>query len=96
MDKIAISSNEKGIVDLDNDIKKNIFNLADYKNKQPNQLSACLLDRPRHKRIIEELKDLGVKLKLIKDGDVSGALMVSKDIYNIDIFLGIGGALRVY
>ena len=91
MDKIAISSNEKGIVDLDNDIKKNIFNLADYKNKQPNQLSACLLDRPRHKRIIEELKDLGVKLKLIKDGDVSGALMVSKDIYNIDIFLGIGG-----
>ncbi len=91
MDKIAISPNKKGIVDLDNNIKKNIFNLADFKNKKPNQLSACLLDRPRHKKIIEELNNLGVNLKLIKDGDVSGALMVSKDIYNIDIFLGIGG-----
>jgi len=49
------------------------------------------LDRPRHKKIIEELKDLNVKLKLITDGDVSGALMVSNDNYEVDIFLGIGG-----
>ena len=49
------------------------------------------MDRPRHKKIIDELKDLNVNLKLITDGDVSGALLVSNDKYKVDIFLGIGG-----
>jgi len=91
MDKIAISTNKKGIVDLDYPILKNIENLADHKNTSPENLTACILDRPRHKKIIEELKALNVKLKLISDGDVSGALLVTKDEYNVDIFLGIGG-----
>jgi len=91
MDKIAIGTNEKGIVDLDFPIYKNIKNLADYKNTIPENLTACILDRPRHKKIIEELKSLNVKLKLISDGDVSGALLVSDSKYDVDIFLGIGG-----
>jgi fructose-1,6-bisphosphatase II / sedoheptulose-1,7-bisphosphatase len=91
MDKIAISSNEKGIVDLDFSVLKNIKNLADHKNTTPENLTACILDRPRHKKIIEELKSLKVKLKLISDGDVSGALLVTDSKYGVDIFLGIGG-----
>ncbi len=91
MDKIAIRTNKKGIVDLDYPILKNIKNLADHKNTSPENLTACILDRPRHMKIIEELKTLKVKLKLISDGDVSGALLVTKDEYNVDIFLGIGG-----
>jgi fructose-1,6-bisphosphatase II / sedoheptulose-1,7-bisphosphatase len=91
MDKIAISVNKKDIVDLDYSVKKNITNLADYKNTTPDNLTACILDRPRHDNIIEELKSLNVKLKLISDGDVSGALLVTQSKYNVDIFLGIGG-----
>jgi fructose-1,6-bisphosphatase II / sedoheptulose-1,7-bisphosphatase len=91
MDKIAISTNEKGIVDLDFPIYKNIKNLADYKNTIPENLTACILDRPRHQKIIDELKSLNVKLKLISDGDVSGALLVADSKNNVDIFLGIGG-----
>ena len=91
MDKIAISSSEKGVVDLDNSVTKNIKNLAEYKNTTPENLTACLLDRPRHKKHIDELKALNVKLKLISDGDVAGALMVTNKDYDIDIFLGIGG-----
>jgi fructose-1,6-bisphosphatase II / sedoheptulose-1,7-bisphosphatase len=91
MDKIAISDNEKGIVDLDFSVLQNIKNLADHKNTTPENLTACILDRPRHKKIIEELKSLKVKLKLISDGDVSGALLVTNSKYNVDIFLGIGG-----
>jgi fructose-1,6-bisphosphatase II / sedoheptulose-1,7-bisphosphatase len=91
MDKIAITADEKGIVDLDNSVVKNIKNLAEYKNTTPDKLTACILDRPRHKKIIEELKSLNVKLKLISDGDVSGALLVSDSKYDVDIFLGIGG-----
>jgi len=91
MDKIAISENKKGIVDLDNSVKKNIMNLADYKNTTPENLTACILNRPRHKKHIDELKALKVKLKLISDGDVSGALLVTDNIHKVDIFLGIGG-----
>ena len=74
MNKISANINEKGIIDLDYSIKKNIYNLAEYKNKNPESLTACILDRPRHKKIIEELKSLKVNLKLITDGDISGAL----------------------
>jgi len=91
MDKIAIATNEKGIVDLDFPINKNIKNLADYKNTVPEKITACILDRPRHQKVIEELKSLNVKLKLISDGDVSGALLVTDSKNNVDIFLGIGG-----
>jgi len=91
MDKIATGKIEEGLVDLDNSIKKNISNLADFMNKDISSITACIMDRPRHKKIIEELNDLKVKIKLITDGDVLGALYVSDPIYNIDIFLGIGG-----
>ena len=91
MNKISANVPSEGIIDLDYSVKKNISNLADYKNTQPNELSACILDRPRHKKIIEELRNLKVNLKLISDGDVSGALLVSDKKYNIDIFMGIGG-----
>jgi fructose-1,6-bisphosphatase II / sedoheptulose-1,7-bisphosphatase len=91
MHKIATAKVEKGLIDLDFSIKKNIENLADFKNSTPSNLTACLLDRPRHKKIIEELSDLKVKIKLISDGDIAGALLVTKPKYSVDIFLGIGG-----
>tara|TARA_B110001452_G_scaffold356_1_gene313 strand:+ start:1315 stop:2262 length:948 start_codon:yes stop_codon:yes gene_type:complete len=91
MQKIATANVEKGLIDLDYSIKKNIFNLAEYKNVNPSSLRVCILDRPRHKKIIDELIQLNVQIKLITDGDVLGALFVSDPKYNIDIFLGIGG-----
>ena len=91
MNKISANVSDPNIIDLDNSVKKNIYNLAEYKDKQPSDLTACILDRPRHKEIINELKNLKVNLKLITDGDVSGALLVTDQKYNVDIFLGIGG-----
>jgi len=91
MNKISVNLTEKNVVDLDFPVKKNIYNLSEYKNKKPENLTACILDRPRHKEIIQELKKLNVKLKLITDGDVSGALLVTQEKYGVDIFLGIGG-----
>ena len=91
MNKISAKVSDPNIIDLDNSVKKNIYNLAEYKDKQPSNLTACVLDRPRHKEIIDELKKLKVNLKLITDGDVSGALLVTDQKYNVDIFLGIGG-----
>ena len=91
MDKIATGKIEKGLIDLDYSLKKNISNLAEFMSKDISSITACILDRPRHKKIIDELKELKVKLKLITDGDVLGALYVSNPLYNVDIFLGVGG-----
>jgi fructose-1,6-bisphosphatase II / sedoheptulose-1,7-bisphosphatase len=91
MNKIATGKIDKGLIDLDFTLEKNIKNLSEFKNIDASSLTVCILDRPRHKMIIDELKDLKVNLKLITDGDVLGALYVSDPKYNIDMFLGIGG-----
>ena len=91
MNKIATGKIEKDLIDLDFPLEKNIKNLSDFKNKDVSLLTVCILDRPRHKVIIDKLKDLNVKIKLITDGDVLGALYVSDPKYNVDMFLGIGG-----
>lgn len=92
MEKIAIGKNiENGVVDLDFKLEKNLKNLADAKNKQLNDLTVCLLDRPRHDEIINTLNKLNVKKKLITDGDIAGALYVTDDKFNVDMFIGIGG-----
>ena len=92
MDKLAVSNKVPfEATDLDFPIEKNIKNLADALNKDITDIKACLLDRPRHKKLIDKLNKMKVKTKLITDGDVSGALMVTDEKYNVDIFLGIGG-----
>ena len=92
MDKIATGPDiPKGAIDLDYPVEKNIKIISEITGKQTSDITACILDRPRHQRIINELNKLKVNIKLISDGDVSGALLVSDKKYNVDIFLGIGG-----
>lgn len=92
MNKIAVGCDlPADCVDLDYSIEKNINNLADFKNKKISEITACILDRQRHKNIIEKLLQMKVKIKLLTDGDVAGALLVTNGKYNVDIFLGIGG-----
>ena len=92
MDKLSVSKKVPyDATDLDFSIEKNIKNIADSLNKDVKNVTAFLLDRPRHGKIIDKLKEMSVKMKLISDGDVSGALMVTDPKYNVDIFLGIGG-----
>ena len=92
MEKIAIGSNlPKNLLDLDNTVEKNISLLADAKDTSANKLTACVLDRPRHNKIISELKRMKVNLKLITDGDVAGAIAVIDKKSPVDIYLGTGG-----
>ena len=92
MDKLAVSNKiPYDATDLDFPLEKNIKNIADALNKDIKDLTACLLNRPRHKEIIDKLNRMNVNMKLISDGDVSGALMVTDEKYKVDIFLGIGG-----
>ena len=92
MDKLAVSGKVPfEATDLDFSLEKNIQNIADSMNKDIKDVTVCLLDRPRHKEIITKLNDMKTKIKLITDGDVSGALLVTDEKYSVDMFLGIGG-----
>ncbi len=92
MEKIAIGPNlPKNLLDLDNPVEKNLNLLAKAKNKKLTDLTACILQRPRHDKIVQSLNKLGVKIEFISDGDVAGVIAVADKNSKIDIYLGIGG-----
>ena len=92
MEKIAVGSGlPKNIVDLDNSIEKNIKLLCEAKNTKPEKITACVLKRSRHEKIIKSLNDLKVKIKFISDGDVTGVISVVDPNSSVDIYLGTGG-----
>ncbi len=83
----------KGLVDLDRSPTENIRALAEAKGVPLSEVTACVLDRPRHAKLIEEIRATGAAIRLIGDGDVAGIIHVTEpDRTGIDIYLGIGGA----
>ena len=92
MEKIAVGPNlPNNLLDLDNSVEKNIKLLSEAKKKKVDKITACVLKRSRHNKIIKSLENLNVNIKFISDGDVSGAISVADPNTNIDIYLGIGG-----
>ncbi|HWK96057.1 MAG TPA: class II fructose-bisphosphatase [Pseudolabrys sp.] len=93
MDKIAIGPGyPKGTVDLDAPVEENIINLAKAKGVKPSEITAILLDRPRHADKIAAIRKLGAAVSLISDGDVAGVIHCAEAKTGIDIYLGSGGA----
>jgi fructose-1,6-bisphosphatase II / sedoheptulose-1,7-bisphosphatase len=93
MDKIAIGPGyPKGTIDLDAPADENIVSLAKAKGVKPSEITAILLDRPRHAKIIEAVRRTGAAVSLITDGDVAGVIHCAEPKTGIDIYLGIGGA----
>ncbi|MEX2036965.1 MAG: class II fructose-bisphosphatase, partial [Xanthobacteraceae bacterium] len=94
MEKIAIGPGyPKGVVDLDAPAGENILNLAKAKGVKPENITALLLDRPRHADLIAAIRKTGAAVSLITDGDVAGVIHTAEPMSTgIDIYLGIGGA----
>ena len=92
MEKIVIGSNlPNNLMDIDNDVEKNIKLLAEAKSKNISDINACVLKRPRHDNIVKELTKLNVKINYITDGDIAGALSVIGDKPKNDIYYSTGG-----
>ncbi len=93
MDKLAVGPGyPEGVIDLDKTPTENVQALAAAKGCAPNEIIACVLDRPRHEKIIAELRALGCGIVLIPDGDVAGVIATSNPDTTIDIYMGSGGA----
>jgi len=91
MEKIAVGPEGVGVVDLRKSIDENLKSLAKAKGKTVSELTAVVLDRPRHKELIAEIRSAGARISLIQDGDVAGAIATAWPESGIDILLGIGG-----
>ncbi len=93
MEKIAIGGGfEPGLVDLDRDPEENIRLLAAAKGVAVEEITACVLDRPRHADIIASIRKAGARIQLIPDGDVAGVIATTEKGTGIDIYIGTGGA----
>jgi fructose-1,6-bisphosphatase II / sedoheptulose-1,7-bisphosphatase len=93
MDKIAIGPGyPEGVIDLDADPAENVKALAKIKGVSVSEITACVLDRPRHASIIDSLRKIGARVNLITDGDVAGVIHTAEPETGIDIYIGQGGA----
>jgi fructose-1,6-bisphosphatase II / sedoheptulose-1,7-bisphosphatase len=93
MDKIAIGPGyPKGTIDLTRTATENVEALAKAKGVKPSEIIACVLDRPRHEKLIAELRAIGCGIMLIPDGDVAGVIATTNPDTTVDIYLGQGGA----
>ncbi len=94
MQKIAVGPGyPRGVVDIDASATENLHALAKAKGVKVNEITACIMDRPRHARLIEEVRATGAAIRLIGDGDVAGVMHTTNpDETGIDIYIGIGGA----
>ncbi|UYY57724.1 class II fructose-bisphosphatase [Sphingomonas sp. S2-65] len=93
MDKIAVGPGyPEGVIDLAKSPTENVRALAAAKGVQPNEIIACVLDRPRHEALIAELRAIGCGVMLIGDGDVAGVIATTDPDTTIDIYMGSGGA----
>ncbi len=92
MDKIAVGAAAAGRIDIKAPVKENLRRIAAAKGVKVNDLTICVLDRPRHDQLIADIRKTGARIKIIPDGDVAGAVMAATPGTGVDALFGIGGA----
>jgi fructose-1,6-bisphosphatase II / sedoheptulose-1,7-bisphosphatase len=93
MDKLAVGPGlPPGVIDLDRTPTENVAAIAKAKGVRPQDIVACVLDRPRHEKLIAELRAIGCGIMLIPDGDVAGVIATTNPDTTIDVYMGSGGA----
>lgn len=91
MDKLVTGPEAADFVDINAPVSVNIRRIAKAKRRTPEDVTVVILDRPRHKGLIKEVRETGARIKLISDGDVAGSILALRDGTGVDMLLGIGG-----
>jgi fructose-1,6-bisphosphatase II len=91
MEKLAVGPDAADVVDLTAPVAENIRRVARAKNSDPSDVTVCILDRPRHERLVREVREAGARIRFISDGDVAGAISAARPDTGVDMLIGIGG-----
>jgi fructose-1,6-bisphosphatase II len=91
MDKIVTGVEAADVVDITAPAAENIRRVAKAKHGSPEDVTVCILDRPRHQDLVNEVRASGARIKFISDGDVAGAIMAARPGTGVDLLLGVGG-----
>ncbi|CAL9436838.1 Fructose-1,6-bisphosphatase class 2 [Streptomyces sp. enrichment culture] len=91
MDKLVTGPEAADFVDIDAPVSVNIRRVAKAKRSTPEDVTVCILDRPRHQGLIDQVRETGARIKLISDGDVAGSILALREDTGIDLLLGVGG-----
>ena len=91
MDKLVTGPEAADMVDLRLPVKQNLHLIAKAKGKRINQLNVCVLDRPRHTKLVEEIREAGARTRFIMDGDVAGGIAAAREGSGVDVLMGVGG-----
>ncbi|MFC1691615.1 class II fructose-bisphosphatase [Nanoarchaeota archaeon] len=92
MNKIAVGPEAKGVVELDASVKTNLTKIAKALDKEIPDLTVIVLERERHEKLVEQIRDAGARIMFISDGDVSGAIATALPDSGVDVLMGIGAA----
>ena len=91
MEKIAVGPDAADVIDISAPIAENIKRVAKVKKASVSDITICILDRPRHNQLIQDVRDTGARIRLISDGDVAGAIAAARPESGTDMLVGIGG-----
>src|SRR5438270_12877218 len=93
MEKIAVGPAAKYVIDINGPVATNLARMARARDARIDDLTVVILDRPRHQEIIRQIREVGARIRLITDGDVSAAIQAAMEDYRgVDVLMGIGGA----
>ncbi len=91
MNKIVTGIEAKDVIDINAPVAKNLKNIAKAKKKKISEITVIVLDRPRHAQLLEDIRSVGSRVKLISDGDVSASIVAALPDTDVDVLMGVGG-----
>jgi fructose-1,6-bisphosphatase II len=91
MDKIAVGPDCADVVDIEAPVRENLRRVAKAKRTSISDVTVCVLDRPRHDRLVADIRETGARIQFIRDGDVAGAISAAREQSGVDVLMGIGG-----
>ncbi|MDG4822863.1 class II fructose-bisphosphatase [Asanoa sp. WMMD1127] len=91
MEKLAVGPDCADVVDINAGVGENLRRIAKVKKSSVSDVTVCILDRPRHERLVQEVREAGAMIRFISDGDIAGAIYAARDSSEVDVLMGIGG-----
>ena len=91
MEKLAVGADCADVVDINAGVSENLRRIAKVKNSGVSDVTVCILDRPRHESLVQEVRQAGARIRFITDGDIAGAISAAREQSDVDVLMGVGG-----